>query len=95
MICNSIFHDEPNISADVLEHLPLYTDLLKELEQFPEELSNWLLEDGLKYHVAKNFLEVGVTDKGNNGYIMSNAGLQMLDMDRNHLCSADTAEHHS
>lgn len=25
----------------------------------------------------------------------SDAGLQMLDMDRNHLCSAYTAEHHS
>lgn len=57
MICNSIFHDIPNISADVLEHLPLYNDLRKELEQCPEELPNWLLEEGLKYHVAKNFLE--------------------------------------
>lgn len=73
MICNSIFHDIPNISADVLEHLPLYNDLCKELEQCPEELSNWLLEDGLKYLVAKNYLEVDVTEVGDYGYTMSNA----------------------
>lgn len=93
MICNSIFHDIPNISvsADVLEHLPLYNDLCKELEQCPEELPNWLLEEGLKYHVAKNFLEAGVTDQGDNGYTMSNARVQMLEMDRNHLCSNNTA----
>lgn len=92
MICNSIFHDIPNISADVLEHLPLYTDLLKELEQFPEELSNWLLEGGLKYHVAKNFLEVDVTEVVDYGYTMSNARVQMLSLGRNQICSVDTAE---
>lgn len=88
---------DPNVLNDrilYLEQIQMF-ELRKELERCPEKLSDWLLEEGLKFLVAKNYLEVDVTDKGNNGYIISNAGLQMLDMDRNHLCSADTAEHHS
>lgn len=95
MICNSIFHDEQNISANVLEHLPLYNELREELEQCPEELPNWLLEPGLKYHVAKNYLEVDVTEVDGYGYTMSNARVQVSNMGRNHICSADTAERHS
>lgn len=73
----------------------MYNELREELEQCPEELPNWLLKPGLKYHVAKNYLEVDVTEVGDYGYTMSNAQVQMSEVGRNHLCSNNTAEHHS
>lgn len=65
-----------------------------EMYQAQLDMEALRLREGLKYHVAKNFLEVDVTGKGNSGYTMSNARVQMLSLGRNHICSNNTAEHH-
>lgn len=55
-MCHAILTNTPDISRSTLEHLSLYVDLCKELEHCPEDLAEWILEPGLKYHVAKNFM---------------------------------------
>lgn len=46
-----------SIGESILKLLPIYQKAHEEIRRYPEEVSGWLLEKGLHYYAAKNFLQ--------------------------------------
>lgn len=56
-LCEKIAESFDSIEERILTTLPLYRKACEEISLCPEKVAEWLIEKGLHYHAAKNFLQ--------------------------------------